>query len=222
MVSRQEFLQLTNDEQLGWIEGNIEEYEDLLYGDGYLGCSYPVEQIDVAEYEEYRDDYGTSHIIQKAMGGLSLDRLEAIEDGAELTENERQLLIAGLGENKGELKEYESNPKRYSISSIIQKELGGLTLERFDELEDGAKVNKVERDALIRAIAEEDADGWLGHHGFPIEFDDGSLFTYFVGYSAGQGGATFEYICTYENLESLIDEISKQPFAALEIIKRSG
>jgi len=186
-VTRQEFLRLTEDEQLGWIEGNIGDFEDLLYGSGYLGCSYPVEQIDVAEYEEYRDDYGTSHIIQKAMGGLSLDRLKAIEDGAELTDNERQLLIAGLGEKKGELKEFESNPKRYSVSSIIQKELGGLTLERFDKLEDSAKLKKVERDALIRAIAEEDVDGWVGHHGFPIEFDDGSLFTYFVGYSAGQG-----------------------------------
>ena len=82
--TKQDFLKLTDDEQLEWIESNIQDYEGLLYGDGYLGCSYPVEQIDVAEYEENRDDYGTSHIIQKAMGGLSLDRLEAIEDGAEL------------------------------------------------------------------------------------------------------------------------------------------
>ena len=216
MTNKQEFLQLADDEQLGWIEDNIEEYEDLLYGDGYLGCSYPVEQIDVAEYEEYRDDYGTSHIIQKAMGGLSLDRLEAIEDGAELTENERQLLIAGLGEKKGELKEYESNPKKYSISSIIQKELGGLTLDRFDELEDGVTLNKVERDALIRAIAEEDVDGWLGHHGFPIEFDGGILFTYFLGYSAGQGGATFEFVSIFKTRERLIEYVGQLPFVALE------
>ena len=215
-LSKQEFLQLTDNEQLGWIEDNIEDYEDLLFGDGYLGCSYPVEQIDVAEYEEYRDDYGTSHIIQKAMGGLSLDRLEAIEDGAELTEHERQLLIAGLGEKKGELKEYESNPKKYSISSIIQKELGGLTLERFDELEDGAKLKKVELDALIRSIAEEDADGWLGHHGFPIEFDGGSLFTYFLGYSAGQGGATFEFVSIFKTRERLIEYVGQLPFVALE------
>jgi hypothetical protein len=63
-VTRQEFLRLTEDEQLGWIEDNIEDYEDLLYGGGYLGCAYPVEQIDVAEYEEYRDDYGTSRLCQ--------------------------------------------------------------------------------------------------------------------------------------------------------------
>lgn len=215
-LSKQEFLQLTDNEQLGWIEDNIEDFENLLFGDGYLGCSYPVEQIDVAEYEEYRNDYGTSHIIQKAMGGLSLDRLEAIEEGAELTENERQLLIAGLGEKKGELNEYESNPNKYSISSIIQKELGGLTLGRFDELEDGAKINKVERDALIRAIAEEDTDGWVGHHGFPIEFDDGGLFTYFVGYSAGQGGATFEFVSIFKTRECLIDYVGQLPFAAVE------
>ena len=215
-ITRQEFLELTDDKKLGWIEDNIQDYQVLLYGDGYLGCSYPVEQIDVAEYEENRDDYGTSHMIQKAMGGLSLDRLEAIEDGAELTENERQQLIAGLGEKKGELKEYESNPKKYSISSIIQKELGGLTLERFDELEDGAKLKKVELDALIRTIAEEDADGWLGHHGFPIEFDGGSLFTYFLGYSAGQRGAIFEFVSIFKTREHLIEYVGQLPFVALE------
>ena len=215
--TKQDFLKLTDDEQLEWIESNIQDYEGLLYGDGYLGCSYPVEQIDVAEYEENRDDYGTSHIIQKAMGGLSLDRLEAIEDGAELTENERKLLTVGLSEKKGELKEYQSNHKKYAISSIIQKELGGLTLKRFHELEDGAEISIVERDALICAFAEGDEDGWLGHHSFPIEFKEGSLFTYFLGSSAGQGGATFEFVSIFETKAQLIEHVAQHPFASLEV-----
>ena len=52
----QDFLKLNSDQQLAWIDQNIEEYEVLLYNDGYLGCSYPTEQIDLEEYENYPMD----------------------------------------------------------------------------------------------------------------------------------------------------------------------
>ena len=52
-MKTQELLQLNSDQQLDWIDQDIEEYEVLLYNDGYLGCSYPTEQTDLEEYENY-------------------------------------------------------------------------------------------------------------------------------------------------------------------------
>ena len=38
-------------QQLAWIERNVDEYEVLLYNDGYIGCSYPGEESDIAEQD---------------------------------------------------------------------------------------------------------------------------------------------------------------------------
>ena len=155
----QDFLKLNSDEQLDWIEKNIEEYEVLLYNDGYLGCSYPTEQINLADYENYPLDYNTS--------------------------------------------------------GMIKNQLAGITPSRMEEIDEGAKLNGHEREALACAIAEEDTEGWLGHHGFQIDLDDGSVFTYFVGHSMGQGGASFNFIGIYSSKEDLIEVIQEEPSFAL-------
>ena len=63
-MKTQKFLNLNSDQQLDWIEHNIKEYEVLLYSDGYVGCSYPTEQIDLQEYENYPQDYDVSSMIK--------------------------------------------------------------------------------------------------------------------------------------------------------------
>ena len=155
----QDFLKLNSDEQLDWIEKNIEEYEVLLYNDGYLGCSYPTEQIDLEEYEKY--------------------------------------------------------PMDYDVSGMIKNQLASITASRMEEIDEGAKLNDHEREALACAIAEEDTEGWLGHLGFQIDLDDGSVFTYFVGHSMGQGGASFNFIGIYSSKEDLIEVIQEEPSFAL-------
>ena len=155
----QDFLKLNSDHQLAWIDQNIEEYEVLLYNDGYLGCSYPTEQIDLEEYENY--------------------------------------------------------PMDYDVSGMIKNQLASITASRMEEIDEGAKLNDHEREALACAIAEEDTDGWLGHHGFQIDLDDGSVFTYFVGHSIGQGGASFNFIGIYSSKEDLIEVIQEEPSFAL-------
>ena len=97
-------------EELDWIERNIEEFEVLLYSDGYIGCSYPSEHGD---------------------------------------------------------------------------------------------------------IAEQDMDGWLGHHGIQIDLDDGSVFTYFVSSSMGQAGANFEFMGIYTSKEDMLKTVQELPFFAL-------
>ena len=155
----QDFLKLNSDQQLAWIDQNIEEYEVLLYNDGYLGCSYPTEQIDLEEYENY--------------------------------------------------------PMDYDVSGMIKNQLDSITASRMEEIDEGAKLNDHEREALACAIAEEDTEGWLGHHGFQIDLYDGSVFTYFVGHSMGQGGASFNFIGIYSSKEDLIEVIQEEPSFAL-------
>ena len=158
-MKTQEFLQLNSDQQLDWIDQNIEEYEVLLYNDGYLGCSYPTEQIDLEEYEKYPLDYDTS--------------------------------------------------------GMIKNQLASITASRIDEIDEGTKLTDHEREALAISIAEEDTEGWLGHHGFQIDLDDGSVFTYFVGHSMGQGGASFNFIGIYSSKEDLVEVIQEEPYFAL-------
>ena len=158
-MTRQEFMDLSSDQQLDWIEKNIEEYEVLLYSDGYLGCSYPTEEINMADYETYPLDYDTSGLIKTQSADITQSRMEEIDEGAKLTDHERE--------------------------------------------------------ALACAIAEEDTEGWLGHHGFQIDLYDGSVFTYFVGHSMGQGGASFNFIGIYSSKEDLIEVIQEEPSFAL-------
>ena len=109
-MKTQEFMDLSSEQQLAWIERNVEEYEVLLYNDGYIGCSYPLEESE---------------------------------------------------------------------------------------------------------IAEQDMDGWLGHHGFQLDLDGGSVFTYFVSNSIGQGGASFAYMGLYASKEDMLEAVQREPFFAL-------
>ena len=154
-----EFLDLSKKQQLDWIEQNIEEYAVLLYSDGYIGCSYPSEQSDLEEYENY--------------------------------------------------------PLDYDVSGMIKDQLDSITPKRIDEIDEGAKLTHHEREALARAIAEQDMDGWLGHHGFQIDLDDGSVFTYFVSSSMGPGGASFEFMGIYASREDMSAAVQDEPFFAL-------
>ena len=158
-MKTQEFLQLNSDQQFKWIEQNIEEYEVSLYNDGYLGCSYPTEQIDLEEYENY--------------------------------------------------------PLDYDVSGLIKNQLATITPNRIDEIDEGAKLSDHEREALAISIAEEDTEGWLGHHGFQIDLEDGSVFTHFVGHSMGQGGASFNFIGIYASKEDVINALQDKPSFAL-------
>ena len=158
-MKTQEFLQLNSVQQLDWIDQNIEEYEVLLYNDGYLGCSYPTEQINLEQYENYPLDYDTS--------------------------------------------------------GMIKNQLASITASRIDEIDEGAKLNDHEREALAISIAEEDTEGWLGHHGFQIDLDDGSVFTYFVSNSMGPGGASFEFMGIYASREDMSAAVQDEPFFAL-------
>ena len=97
--SKAEFLQLSVEEQQSWIEANIPEYAMKLYGDNYLGCSYEIDDDTVAEYLEYREDYDVLWLIGKQLPNISDERIDEIDDGAELTSEELEALRTGIAES---------------------------------------------------------------------------------------------------------------------------
>ena len=97
--SKAEFLKLSVEDQAAWIEANIPEHETKLYGDGYFGCSYDLDEGKLDEYLEYRDDYGVSGLIEEQLPSLSEERAFEIDDGAELTSEELEALRTAMAEN---------------------------------------------------------------------------------------------------------------------------
>ena len=97
--SKAAFLKLTHDEQEAWIEANIPDYKVNLYGDNYLGCSYKLDEDTLENYIEYRDDYGLSGIVSSQLPNMTTERLEKIDDGADLTLEEVEALKVGIAED---------------------------------------------------------------------------------------------------------------------------
>ena len=97
--SKTKFLELDVDAQQAWIEANVPDYQFNLYGDNYLGCSYKLNEDTLEEYIKYRDDYGVSGIISSQLPNLTKERLEAIDDGSDLTLEEVEALKSGIAEN---------------------------------------------------------------------------------------------------------------------------
>jgi len=97
--SKAEFLKLSTEEQQAWIQTNIPDYGVILYGDNYLGCSYDLDEDTLKEYLECREDYGVSVLIEEQLPNISEVRIEEIDDGAELTNEELEALRYAMAEN---------------------------------------------------------------------------------------------------------------------------
>ena len=77
------------------MRSNIPEFEEHCYDKGYLGAFYPVD-IDIDEYLNDRETYGVSGLIAKQDPELRPDRIEEIDNGAELTKAETYQLCKGI------------------------------------------------------------------------------------------------------------------------------
>jgi len=97
--AKAEFLKLSVEDQQSWIEANVPTYVEKLYGDNYLGCSYEIDEDTVDEYLEYREDYNVLGLIGKQLPTISDERIDEIDEGAELTDEEREALRNGIAEN---------------------------------------------------------------------------------------------------------------------------
>ena len=92
-------MSLSTEDQALWIEANVPNHETKLYGDNYLGCSYALNKATFSEYLEYREDYGVLRLIEQQLPNISEVRVEKIDDGAELTNEELEALSTAMAEN---------------------------------------------------------------------------------------------------------------------------
>ena len=118
--------------------------------------------------------------------------------------------------NDAEVREYAEQPEEYGVVDILLDR--GLTLsdKRVREILACSQLTQEELDIVIEAIAENDTDGWWGHHGFEIELADQPAFAHFIGCSLGQGGIEFEYCGAFKDAQSLKDWIESQPLGQLD------
>ena len=63
-----------------------------------MGCSYPVESIDLNEYLENRDDYGVSGLIAFNLTNISTVRQSEIDKGTKLNAEEISALQRAMAE----------------------------------------------------------------------------------------------------------------------------
>ena len=98
-ISQQEFLSWDLDDQEEWIAENIPDFKERLFIDGYLGCSYPIKKIDLQEYRDCAEDYGTADLIARQGTPMSDQRVDEIDAGEELTDEEIESLFAAISED---------------------------------------------------------------------------------------------------------------------------
>ena len=97
--SKTDFLRLSTENQTSWIKANDPEYEAKLYGDNYLGCSYNLDEDTLEEYLECRDDYDVSGLIAEKLLSITEERIDQIDEGADLTNDELEALRNAMAEN---------------------------------------------------------------------------------------------------------------------------
>ena len=90
-----ELLSLSEDEKFSWIETHIPDFDEHCYGEGYLGAFYPSE-TDISDFLNDPEDYSVSGLIASQNSEISDVRLSEINAGAELTETERENLLAAI------------------------------------------------------------------------------------------------------------------------------
>ena len=93
-----EFLRLDLAEQEAWIKAEEPHYNDRLYGEGYLGGSYQINPFTLDDHLQAPEDYGVGGMIASQIVGVSAERIDEIEEGATLSDDELEALSIAIAE----------------------------------------------------------------------------------------------------------------------------
>lgn len=108
------------------------------------------------------------------------------------------------------------NPSGYGVSNLISEQIQEISGNRLEEIDQGAQLTGREIDALKRAIAEDDVEGWTLHSGFDVVLADGVSFALFEGYGEGQAGPCYQFENWFKAKESALNYLSEKPFISLD------
>lgn len=87
----------------------------------------------------------------------------------------------------------------YGTFDTLESILPEFNEERSQEIAGGSPLSESEYLALKVHLSEQDADAWIGLHGWKKTCDDGDIFVVFWGHSEGQGGIRLQYCRAFEN-----------------------
>lgn len=94
--------------------------------------------------------------------------------------------------------DYLEFPEHYGTFDILQSTLPEFTESRAVEIQGGALLNQKEKISLKQHIADNDATGWTGIHGWNLKCDDGEVFVVFWGYLIA-GGIHLHFHCAFNS-----------------------
>ena len=96
--SKATFLKLTLEEQETWIETEEPEITYRLYGDSFLGSSYQINSFTLDEHLSAPEDYGIGGMIASQRVNIATERVDQIEEGATLSDDELEALECAIAE----------------------------------------------------------------------------------------------------------------------------
>lgn len=98
-----------------------------------------------------------------------------------------------------EIEERIKYEEDYDTFDTLQFILPEFDEKRVQQIIGGSPLSETEKIALKKYLADQNAEDWIGLHGWNKTCDDGDVFLVFWGYSEGQGGIRLEYCSAFEN-----------------------
>jgi len=99
---------------------------------------------------------------------------------------------------------------------MIAAQLEDMSEERQEQIDAGVSLTNTETDALRKAIAEYDYDGWDIHSGQFIKLGLGAVYALYVGQDMGQGGVNFELEKIFKKKRDALNQLAQKEMIALE------
>ena len=118
--------------------------------------------------------------------------------------------------NQSRLDEYLEYREDYGTSGMIAAQIETTTEERIQQIDAGISLTKTETDALRKAIAENDYDGWDIHSGQHLKVRFGAVYALYVGQDIGQGGVDFELEKVFSKKRDALNYLAQKEMIALE------
>ena len=118
--------------------------------------------------------------------------------------------------NQSTLDEYLEYREDYGTSGMIAAQIETTSEERIQQIDAGLSLTQKETDALRKAIAEDDEQGWEIHSGQYLKVRLGAVYALYVGQDIGQGGVDFELEKVFSKKRDALNYLAQKEMITLE------
>ena len=99
---------------------------------------------------------------------------------------------------------------------MIAAQIETTSEERLQQIDAGLSLTQTETDALRKAIAEDDDQGWEIHSGQYLKVRLGAVYALYVGQDIGQGGVDFELEKVFSKKRDALNYLAQKEMITLE------